>query len=69
MAPGKVNYLRFNLRSDFLSALRLRRAALVDGESKIHRRMAAKIIITIKPESPCRKRPLFIPPSMHKYYF
>jgi hypothetical protein len=28
--------------------------------------MAAKIIITIKPERPCRKRPLFIPPSMHQ---
>ena len=64
MAPGRVNYLRFNLRRDFLSALRFSRAALVDGESKIHRRIAAKIIITINPESPCRKRPLFIPPSI-----
>lgn len=64
MAPGRVNYLRFNLRRDFLSALRFKRAALVDGESKIHRKMAAKIIIKIKPESPCRKRPLFIPPSI-----
>ena len=64
MAPGRVNYLRFNLRRDFLSALRFKRAVLVDGESNIHRKMAAKIIITINPDRPCRKRPLFIPPSI-----
>jgi hypothetical protein len=64
MEFGKGNYFRFNLRKDFLSSLRFNRAALVDGESNIQRKMAAKITITIKPDSPCKNRPLFIPPSI-----
>ena len=56
--------MRFNLRSDFLSARRFNLATLVDGESNIQRKIAAKIRITAKPDRPCKKRPLFIPPSM-----
>jgi hypothetical protein len=47
--------LRFNLRSDFLSARRFSLTALVDGESNIQRKIAAKIIITAKPDRPCKR--------------
>lgn len=68
MEFGKVNYFRFNLRRDFLSARRLIRAALVEGESNIHLRIRAKIMMTIKPDNPCRNNPLLIPPSMMEIY-
>jgi hypothetical protein len=68
MEFGKGNYFRFSRRKDFLSSLRFIRAALVDGESNIQRKIAAKIIITTNPASPCKNKPLFIPPSIGQLY-
>lgn len=63
-----MNYFRFNLRSDFLSALRFKRAALVDGESKIQRSNGINIRTAIKPPKPLKNNELSIPPSIAQSY-